>query len=76
MLEVILYLSDDINKNISCISFINMKLLLLILMRIGFCLDCKDDAGRSVDFWLILKLPKNDEKKLSGWEYLYCDSND
>ena len=53
-----------------------LSFLLLALISVGFCLDCLNAAGSPVDYWFILKLPRDREIKLSGWEYLYCDSND
>ena len=51
-----------------------LSFLLLVLLSIGFCKDCLDTNNRPVDYWFILKLPKDNVNKLSGWEYLYCDS--
>lgn len=55
-----------------------MKLYIMLLVFIGIsnCKDCLDYDGDDVDYWFILKLPREKDKGLSGWEYLYCDADD
>ena len=53
-----------------------MNILLLVLISIGVCKDCLDSDGKNVDYWFILKLPRDKDENLSGWEYFYCDAKD
>ena len=49
---------------------------MIVLISVGLSLDCLDENGKSVDYWFILKLPRDRVAGLSGLEYLYCDSDD
>ncbi|CAD8065439.1 unnamed protein product [Paramecium primaurelia] len=50
-------------------------LVLAQLILITLSQSCLNSKGQEVDWWFILKMPKNRDEGWTGFEYFYCDKD-